>query len=166
VLVSYDPNVRPQLQHDRAAARANVERSLRHAHVVKASEEDLRWLYPDTDPLAAARRWLGIGPTLVVLTRGSHGSLALTATRSLPRPARSSAVLDTVGAGDAFTSGLLDAFASHGAATPERLVGLGAQALADCLDHAALVAAITCARAGADPPYAADLPTRATAPKQ
>ncbi len=74
VLVSYDPNVRPALQPDQTAARAQVERAVGHAHLVKASVEDLQWLYGGADPAAVARRWFGLGAGLVVITAGPDGA--------------------------------------------------------------------------------------------
>lgn len=157
VLIGYDPNVRPGLQPDRAAARAAVQRSLRHAHLVKASDADLRWLYPGTEPAEVARGWLGAGPALVVVTRGAGGPLAVSARCVLDRPAHPVQVVDTVGAGDAFSSGLLDGLARTGALAPDALEALDPGAIARILDHAALVAAITCSRPGADPPTADEL---------
>jgi fructokinase len=159
VLVSYDPNVRPALQADAVAARAQVERSIATAHVVKASSEDLDWIYRDRDQAAVARRWLDLGAALVVVTSGAQGSRAWTSSGvAVSRPARSVTVADTVGAGDAFTSGLLDALARAGGLSPAVLqTGLDAPALARLLDQAGLVAALTCARAGANPPWRAEL---------
>jgi fructokinase len=159
VLVSYDPNVRPALQPDAAAARAQVERSIAAAHVVKASSEDLDWIYRGCDQAAVARRWLDLGAVLVVVTSGAQGSGAWTSSGvAVSRPARPVAIADTVGAGDAFTSGLLDALARAGRLGPAALqAGLDAPALARLLDEAGLVAALTCARAGANPPWRAEL---------
>ena len=160
VLVSYDPNVRPQLQPDVAAARDQIEATLPHAHVVKASDEDVRWLY-GADPLqSVAQRWLAAGPTLVVITRGAAGPIAFTLGGApLEGAVRPVDVVDTVGAGDAFTSGLLDGLGRHAITSPAALPALvgDPSMLADVLDHAALVAALTCTRAGAAPPRWAEL---------
>lgn len=160
VLISYDPNVRPRLQPDRAAARADVEDALRHAHVVKASDEDLRWLYADEPVTEVAARWLAAGPSLVVVTRGADGPVAFTAGAApVQRPVHPVAVVDTVGAGDAFMSGLLDGLARRGVTSPQRLGSTLADPalVADVVDAASLVAALTCARAGAAPPRRAEL---------
>lgn len=142
--VSYDPNVRPALQPDPAKARAEVERSLRHADLVKASAEDVAYLYGNDPIERAARRWLALGPTVVVITRGAAGPIACTALSTVARPSPQVRVVDTVGAGDAFTAGLLDALLQR---------ELCCDDLSAVLDEAALVAAITCSRAGADPPW-------------
>ncbi len=154
VLISYDPNVRPMLLPDAAAARRAVEQSVQAAHVVKASAEDLRWLYRAESPDAVARRWLDLGVELVVVTAGPEGATAWTRRQApVSRPAFLAPLVDTVGAGDAFTSGLLDGLARRGLLTPAALAELGDPAmLAAVLDDAALIAGITVSRAGADPP--------------
>ena len=121
-LISYDPNVRPLLQPDRAAARAAIEAAVPLAHLVKASEEDLDWLRPDDPIEAVAQDWLARGATVVVVTRGTAGSIAVTRSAVIARPALPVEVVDTVGAGDAFTSGLLDALARRDLLTPGEIV--------------------------------------------
>lgn len=154
-LISYDPNVRPALQPDAASARQQIEQSVSLAHVVKASSEDLRWLYgPEAAAADIARSWLDLGAELVVVTTGAEGAAAWT--RNGPpvsRPPFPATLADTVGAGDAFMSGLLDALARR------ELLALGGRtALADpttlagILDDASLIAGITCSRPGANPP--------------
>ncbi|MEO9139145.1 MAG: carbohydrate kinase [Jatrophihabitans sp.] len=160
-LVSYDPNVRPGLQPDAAAARDHVERAVALAHVVKASEEDLAWIHPGADVAEIAGQWLTLGPAVVVVTRGSDGAQAYTAAGTVIRAARRAEVVDTVGAGDAFTSGLLDALARRDLLSPAALTAAltDLHLLDDVLDEASLVSAITCSRAGANPPRLADLET-------
>jgi len=159
VLVSYDPNVRPALQPDAVVARAQIERSVASAHVVKASSEDLDWLYGRREQAAVANRWLELGAEMVVVTAGAHGVRAWARSdAAVSRPARPVTIADTVGAGDAFTSGLLDALARTGRLNPAALhAGLDAQALARLLDEASLVAALTCSRPGANPPWRAEV---------
>ena len=159
VLVSYDPNVRPALQPDVAAARQQVERSVALAHVVKASAEDVAWLYGSADPAEVAGHWLGLGAGLVVVTSGADGATGWTRSGlTVSRPAYPAPLVDTVGAGDAFTSGLLDALARSGLLNPATVTaGLDAPALAAILDSAGLVAGLTCARSGANPPWRAEI---------
>lgn len=152
--VSYDPNVRPHLQPDRDRAREHVEAAVRLAHVVKASVEDVTWLRPGESVEDVARDWLALGPAAVLLTCGGHGATAVTGAGITSRPPVPAAVVDTVGAGDAFTSGLLDALARRGLLDPARLPDAP---FAELLDDAALVAALTCARAGANPPRRQEL---------
>ncbi len=155
VLISYDPNVRPGLLGSPQRARGLVERVVETAHVVKASDEDIAWLYPESPTDTVAQRWLALGALAVVVTRGAQGA---TGHRSGQAPltlrGREVPVIDTIGAGDAFTSGLLGGLARAGVRDGAGLAGVD---LAGVLDEAILVAALTCARAGADPPTAAEV---------
>ncbi len=152
--VSYDPNVRPRLQPDAAAARAQIEAAIPLANLVKTSEEDVAWLRPGEPIAGVAEAWLALGPAAVVVTRGAQGSTAFTAAGAITRPPVPVDVVDTVGAGDAFTSGLLDALAGRGLLTP---AGIATASFGELLDDAGLVAALTCSRAGANPPRRAEL---------
>lgn len=155
-LITYDPNVRPSLLAGRDAARDLIEPYLRIAHVVKASDADLEWLYPDRDPLESLRAWADAGPDLVVLTRGGDGAAAMGIDGTLvTQPARPVTLIDTVGAGDAFMAGLLDAVRTRGLDRPAALTGLDADTIGELLSAAGEVAALTCEREGADPPTAA-----------
>ena len=158
-LISYDPNVRPSLLPDAGAARRQIEASVRLAHVVKASLDDLAWLYGTEPTEAVARRWLELGTKVVVITAGPDGATAWTRRRSpVTRPAFPASLVDTVGAGDAFMSGLLDAIARRGLLAPASLAELDdAATLAAVLDDASLVAGITISRPGADPPRRAEV---------
>ena len=159
VLISYDPNVRPSLQPDHVSARQQIERSVSLAHVVRASLDDVRWLYGEhADADAVARKWLALGASFIVITMGADGATGwASGQRPVSRPAFPAAVMDTVGAGDAFTSGLLDALARRDLLAPGRLVALNdAATLASVIDDASRIAGITCGRAGANPPSRAE----------
>ena len=156
VLVAYDPNVRPALIADRDTARASIERCISAAHLVKASDEDVEFLYPGTELTEVARRWCELGPTLVVVTLGSAGAVAIGADGEVARcPGEQITVADTVGAGDSFAAGLL---AALGEVSPSEL----ADRIPDALHQAVLVSAMTCERNGADPPTRAELDDRLT----
>jgi fructokinase len=160
VTVSYDPNVRPALLGDPAHARPDIERIVALSDVVKVSDEDLRWLYRDRADEEAAKGWLASGPALVVVTRGGAGVYAVSAGLELRRPAVSIDVVDTVGAGDSFTSGLLDGLHRAdliGGARRDALAAIDEATLGSVVDTAALIAAITCSRPGADPPTRAEV---------
>lgn len=153
--VTFDPNVRPSLITDRAPARARIMHLVERSDIVKVSDEDLGWIDPDHEPERTARSWLASGPALVVVTMGARGSLALCSAgeaRSAARPVR---VVDTVGAGDAFMVGLLDALLELGLLGGGRRKALRAITLDElktALNTAGLCAALTVARAGADLP--------------
>jgi fructokinase len=156
-LVSYDPNVRPLLQRDRALARRRVERCIAVSDLIKASAEDIAWLYPDLSGESVAALWLGLGALVVVITDGARGARAHTRTGGLiTRPAPAVDVVDTVGSGDAFTSGMLASLLRHGTVTCERLAGLEQHELGAVLDDAILTSALTCEREGSDPPTLAE----------
>ncbi|MDQ1738830.1 MAG: fructokinase [Pseudonocardiales bacterium] len=154
VVISYDPNIRPALLPDHQAAVDRVEAMVALADVVKASAEDLAWLYPGEDADDVLRRWQRLGASVVVITDGSRGARYLSGTEFGTEPARPVQVVDTVGAGDAFMAGLINAllaggYPRHGEATSGSVSAAVAEAI--------LVAALTCARAGANPPTAAEL---------
>lgn len=152
MLVSYDPNVRPLVFGDRSHGRQLVERSVRHAHVVKASREDLEWLYPHSVEQVAAR-WNQLGPALVVVTDAAEGAIVYReGAEPLRRPGRPVQVADTIGAGDAFTAGLLGGLVRRNLQAPEAVRAISDAQLVDVVDEAVLVSALTCERIGADPP--------------
>jgi len=156
VTISIDPNIRPRLAASRADEVARVERQIGLADIVKASEEDTAWLYPGVPAEDVARGWQAIGPRFVVITLGARGAYAVAPDGSqVRRPARPGLVADTVGAGDAFCAGLLDAMRRRGllgAGGRDSFGRLDAARAAGLLDWAAAIAGLTCERAGADPP--------------
>jgi fructokinase len=155
-LVAVDPNVRPWVINDPIGYRARLRRVLGHTHLLKVSEEDLEWLEPGLPPVEAMRTLLEQGPTLGLLTRGPSGALVVTRTAEVPVPAPRAKVVDTIGAGDAFGGGFLAWWHERGL-TREDLgtIDLAVEATA----FACLVAARTCSRPGASPPYRSELPT-------
>jgi fructokinase len=166
VTVSYDPNVRPALMGEPARARPAVERLVALSDVVKVSDEDLRWLYPDRPDDEVAAAWLARGPALVVVTRGGAGVYAVSRNAELRRGAIPIDLVDTVGAGDSFTSGLLDGLRRAdliGGPRHEALAAIDEATLEDVVAEAARIAGITCSRPGADPPTRAQLDAAAVA---
>ncbi len=160
VTVSYDPNARPRLMGAADVARARAERIVALSDVVKVSDEDLAWLAPGEDAVKVAEHWLSTGPAIVIVTLGGGGSIGLLAAGRIDVPAPAIDVVDTVGAGDSFMSGLLDHLAGAdllGAGRRQSLRGLATEQAEAMLQHAARVAAITCSRAGANPPTRSEL---------
>jgi len=157
-LISFDPNVRPTLIDDADGVRAQVDRLRRTADIVKVSAEDLEWLEPGADLDEAVTRWATEGPALVVVTDGGEPLRAARPDGALLRrqPPRVT-VVDTVGAGDSLAAGLFAGLARTGVLTRQQLLDLPEPELAALLDDAALVAALACTKAGANPPTLAEL---------
>ena len=154
-LLMVDPNVRPQVVTDAEQFRGRLDRLVGHSTIVKASEGDLAWLYPQLGCEAAAGRMLDLGARLVVVTLGSDGALAVSSAGTVRVAAPKVEVVDTIGAGDAFGAGILAWL--HDRDTLRPGLALDKKGLASMLSFACLVAAITCTRAGADPPWRAEL---------
>jgi fructokinase len=141
--LSYDINVRPALMPPDPVDR--VEAVVARATLVKASDEDLAWLYPERPWEQAARRLLDLGPRIVWVTRGGEGAVGVTTSELIDVPSPRVHVVDTIGAGDAFSAGLLAGLLRYG--EDWRRIG----------HLAARVAAITVTRPGADPPWSHEL---------
>ncbi|BBY45880.1 carbohydrate kinase family protein [Mycolicibacterium celeriflavum] len=153
--VTFDPNVRPGLIEDADAARSRIDRIIERCDVVKVSDEDLRWIDPDRPPEQIARTWLTLGPSVVAVTMGAQGAFAVCAQGMVRVPVFQVDVVDTVGAGDAFMTGLVDALWSLGLLGAERrrdLARIGTEALTSVVRTAALSSALTVSRPGADLP--------------
>jgi len=158
--VVIDLNIRPGLGFERELETVRVERQIKLAHIVKASDDDLAWLYPDRVPVETARVWAAAGHH-VIMTRGADGATLFTPsgdTVSVKAPVIE--LVDTVGAGDSFLGATLYGL--------QQLDALGANAEAllakvtldewiTLLELAARVGAITCSRAGCNPPTLAEL---------
>lgn len=157
---TFDPNIRPALLTDADAARSRVDRLLERADVVKASSEDMHWIDPTRTPEQIATSWLALGPSIVVVTFGGEGAVAMCAAGAVRVPAGNVDVVDTVGAGDAFMTGLIDALWSMdllGAERRRHLAAIGTDALTAAVRAATLTSALTVAKAGADLPDRASL---------
>ncbi|GAA2233804.1 MULTISPECIES: carbohydrate kinase family protein [Kitasatospora] len=153
--VSIDPNVRPLLV-DPARYRERLDRWCAAADLLRLSADDLGLLLPGVPPEEACDRWHAAGVRLVVITLGADGALASLDGTRITVPAVPVRLVDTVGAGDAFTAGLLHRLSSRG------LLGGALDELtegdtADACAYAAGVAALTCAVPGANPPWADQL---------
>ena len=151
VTVLLDPNARPSITPDAGAAWAAVRELASYADLVKLSDEDCGFLQPGRTAEEVAAGLLGDRTRCVVVTLGGEGALGVTAAGTVRVPAPAVTVVDTVGAGDSFTSALIAGLHDHDQLGPTRLAGAEAH-VADVLGAAARAAAITCTRPGADPP--------------
>ena len=149
-VISYDPNIRPQLLLNHTAAVSQFERFVALADVVKLSDEDALWLYPDLDETAVLARILELGASVAAFTRGAQGARIVTAHYSVEAPILQVDVVDTIGAGDTFMAALISDL--HGRELPPAQEALHTAAI-----RAATAAALTCARAGAVSPTLREL---------
>ena len=151
-LVSLDPNVRPTVIADRGHYLDRLAGLVALSTLVKVSDEDLAWLHPDEPVEAVAARWLDAGAALVLVTSGSAGAWATTASAEARVASPTVEVVDTVGAGDAFMSATLAFLSRTGRLDRAGVESLAAADLEALLAFAVRVAADTCTRSGAEPP--------------
>ncbi|GAB2906010.1 carbohydrate kinase family protein [Neomicrococcus lactis] len=158
--ISFDPNVRSALIQDKDAAISKIEHIVSMSDIVRASDSDLEWLYPERDARETAQAWLELGASLVCVTYGSGGPWAVVAGGEARANAVAVEVEDTVGAGDSFMSALISALVERElvtAAQRDKLRGIAPSTVHEVIDFAARAAAITVSRAGANPPYRAEI---------
>jgi fructokinase len=159
-IVVIDPNVRAAAMTERDGYRARFDRCCRAAHIVKLSASDASWLLPDLGHEEVAARLLDLGAELVVVTLGAEGAIARTQGAAARVAAQRVDVVDTIGAGDSFGAGLLVALEQREALVGSSLAGLGASDLEHVLRFASAVAALTCARSGAETPTLSEVSDR------
>ena len=154
-----DPNIRPGFIRDEARYRARLDLMIARTDILKVSDEDLEWILPGPGPLAEkAQAIQSKGPRVVIVTRGSEGASAWLADGShAEAPARKVKVADTVGAGDTFNAGVIEALNAGGLLQKDRIADITAAHMESALARGAEVAAVTVSRAGANPPWAHEL---------
>ena len=160
-LVFFDPNARPSIMGEPSAALASLERFVALADVIKVSDEDIDWLTGGAPIDEVVDRWLGMGVSLVVVTRGKHGSeVAMASGLRFTKTPSDVEVVDTVGAGDSFMGGMIDAMwgmGLRGADAREALRTLPEEQIRAIIDRASAVSDVTVSRKGANPPWAHEL---------
>ena len=144
--IVFDPNVRTSVVGDRIAYRAAVEKWVEISSVIKLSDDDISWVYPDESMDEVAQRWIANGASLVVVTRGAKGIIGYTEHGFEEVDGAKVVVVDTVGAGDTVGAILVEGIVTHS------VDGLQGQVLNAVLHRAAIAAGITVSRAGAQPP--------------
>jgi fructokinase len=149
--IVFDPNVRSVVMNDREKYLEAVERWVAISSVVKVSDDDMAWLYPDQQYADVAQRWINDGAALVVVTRGADGLVGFTADGLVEVPGVKVDVVDTVGAGDTVGAIVVEAMIEKG------ILNLTGDTLKAVLHRAAIAAGITCSRKGAQPPYKHEL---------
>ncbi len=149
--ISLDPNVRPTVEPDMTVWRRRVDALREVASLIKVSDEDLSYLYPESDPIDVIRQWSSA--KLVVMTRGSNDVIAVRGDQQIQVSPPPVTVVDTVGAGDAFQASLLAGFSQK----DFDFSALSAKELEALITNAARAASITCTRRGADLPSSLEI---------
>ena len=144
--IVFDPNIRPAVMSDRNEYVKKVERWVSISNAVKVSDDDIYWLYPGQDLDKVTKRWLGMGPELIVVTFGDKGLAGHRQDSKISVDAKKVVVADTVGAGDTVGAILVEAIIEDG------LDKLTDERLSLMLNRAARAAAVTVSRTGAKPP--------------
>ena len=153
VTISFDPNCRPNLVNDKARYLDQMDAFAAKADIVRMSDLDFEFLYGGSDYAEKAKSLIAAGTSLVVVTRGIKGAEAWHKEAGVVEvQAPTVDVVDTIGAGDSFQAALLFALRAVGRIGRGALARASAGELGRALAFAAGCAAITCARAGADPP--------------
>jgi fructokinase len=155
MLVTFDPNIRAQIIGARDEVIDDIEALFRLSHLAKCSAEDLQWLYPNLSLTGAAVAVQALGPAVVIVTNGGGPTIVATSACTTAIAARSVEVVDTIGAGDSFMSGLIASLIDQGvisrfASSPAS--ALGSINIAAMVAMATACASITVTRAGANPP--------------
>ncbi len=162
-IVSVDPNIRPQIIDDRTRWDHYHSRWATRAHIYRASDEDLSWIWPGRSGDSCAEELLSGAASVVFITHGGAGATVYTAQGSLSLGSHPVRVVDEVGAGDTFVAAILASVWSLGLAQdPGKISGLGLTDWRPILERAIAAAGITCSRPGGDPPYLAELPPEVT----
>jgi fructokinase len=149
--VAFDPNIRLTLSPGRAALRRQVLDLARHTSFLKLSDEDADVLGDEgADPEGALLELADRGPALLAMTRGGRPTVLRSDEHRVEVATRRVTVVDTIGAGDSWMGALLAAllerdWAGRTTFEPDELRLLG--------KFAATAAAVTCSRAGANPPW-------------
>lgn len=158
-VIMLDPNVRTTFIADEAKYRQRLETLFGVCDIVKISDEDLSWIYPDAETLnSAASQILNAGASIVVLTKGEEGSTAFYGDgKTVDIEIKKVTVADTVGAGDSFNGGLLSKLSELNLLSKSALKDIDEAPLKQAMEFASKVAAITVSRSGANPPWSHEL---------
>lgn len=153
-LISLDPNVRLNPQPDIQLWRERVAELVKHADLIKVSDEDLHLLYPDQSPESVLQGWLQHRCQLVFLTRGGDGASVFSRQHgSWSQPAVKVVMADTVGAGDTFQAALIAWLTEQQLDSIDGLQQLTRAQIDSMLGFAIRAAALTCSKTGPDLPY-------------
>jgi len=150
-LVSYDPNLRPRLWPSEEAMRDGALAGFADADIVKISEDEVVTLVPDApNEATGVFRIFEKGPRLVCVTRGAKGCTGYHANWLVNVPGFTVPFVDSTGAGDSFTAGLL-AFLLRQGPDLDGTLKYVQYSLRDTLRYANACGALATTHRGADP---------------
>ncbi|OQY32962.1 MAG: hypothetical protein B6241_09390 [Spirochaetaceae bacterium 4572_59] len=152
LLLSFDPNIRPSLVPDREAYMERFHKLCKLCSIIKLSDEDLEWLFPEISMEKALSVLMTAGISLIALTEGKAGARLITKNRTVVSPLYDLPVSDTVGAGDTFHGAILTYLYRKGIFSREGLRNLDEADLKELGAFANKAAGINCHRSGANPP--------------
>ncbi|MEY4452463.1 MAG: hypothetical protein RIT51_141 [Actinomycetota bacterium] len=156
ITISHDINIRSALGFDPEKERERVERTNKFSHIIKASDEDIQWLYQNQrDVDEVAQEWAK-DQKIVLITRGADGVSIFRNEERMDVPSRKINVVDTVGAGDTFCANLLGQLHDNNYLGKD-LNQIPSEDLKNYVYIAGIAASITCERAGCEPPTQEDL---------
>ena len=154
-LLTFDPNIRHPLDGENEVdVRSRAKKLASLSHVVKASDEDLNWIFSNNNPQDSAINIIESGASLVVVTLGKKGAFAVNKKLEIVEvKANEIAVIDTIGAGDTFAAALITQLLENSLINKNALDNLSSDDLTEILTNCSAVSAITCSRQGANPPH-------------
>ncbi|WP_374829066.1 carbohydrate kinase family protein [Paenochrobactrum pullorum] len=156
-VIMLDPNIRANFVQDRDAYLSRLNRMIKHADIIKLSDEDLGWFASEDNQDAKIDEWLAQGVRLIIITRGANGADAYTPHGKLCVAAQKVNVVDTVGAGDTVNAGILASLHSQQLLNKQAVAKLSDMAILQALRLGINAASVTISRAGANPPWAHEL---------
>ncbi len=152
-IISFDPNIRPGLIKDRGAYLEMFDSLVGCSHILKASDEDIKWLYPDMELEEAAHSLIERGASIVIVTMAEKGAFVICHEGLIKVDAIDVPVADTVGAGDTFHAAFLSYLHEKNLLEINEIKKLKGDRVRSALEFAIKAASITCSRPGADPPF-------------
>jgi fructokinase len=154
-LLTFDPNIRHPLDGENEVdVRSRAKKLASLSHVVKASDEDLNWIFSNNNPQDSAINIIESGASLVVVTLGKKGAFAVNKKLEIVEvKANEIAVIDTIGAGDTFAAALITQLLENSLINKNALDNLSSDDLTEILTNCSAASAITCSRQGANPPH-------------
>lgn len=152
IFISYDPNIRLDVEPDLTRWRAVLDWMLTRARLVKMSEEDLALLCPGMSPATFVDWATGQGVRIAIVTKGAAGAVGATPSSRATVPAFAASIVDTVGAGDTFQAALLTWLVENQLLGIDESNEISEPRLIDAMRFASMAASLTCSRRGADLP--------------